>query len=242
MKDAVQSAKNGGDLHGSASIGWFIVWLVAIVGIWGLSWWLITTFLSTWDVRGTFGDMFGAVNSLFSGAAFAGVIYAIILQRRELELQRKEIVANREELARSAEAQEKSYQALTNAIYAQTYKAVVDILQDEDVREARRIVVSQLGGREKLIQTEQDRKAAERVCHTYDAVGQMVRHGMLPIEYIIDSWGDSLRRTWTILKPLVSEYRSEREAPETWDDYEYLAIEAFRRVDREPPAYDRPGT
>jgi len=39
----------------------------------------------------TFGDMFGAVNTLFSGLAFAGLIYAILLQRSELELQRKEL-------------------------------------------------------------------------------------------------------------------------------------------------------
>ena len=34
--------------------------------------------------RGTFGDMFGAINALFSGMAFAGLAYAIILQRKEL--------------------------------------------------------------------------------------------------------------------------------------------------------------
>jgi hypothetical protein len=39
--------------------------------------------------RGSFGDMFGAANALFSGFAFAGVIYAILLQRQELKLQRR---------------------------------------------------------------------------------------------------------------------------------------------------------
>ena len=36
--------------------------------------------------RGTLGDMFGAVNSLFSGLAFAGLIYTILLQKNELAL------------------------------------------------------------------------------------------------------------------------------------------------------------
>lgn len=36
--------------------------------------------------RGTFGDMFGAVNALFSGLAFAGVLYTINLQRRDSSL------------------------------------------------------------------------------------------------------------------------------------------------------------
>ena len=49
--------------------------------------------------RGTFGDQFGAVNALFSGLAFAGLIYTIILQRRDLKLQRNDLKLQREELA-----------------------------------------------------------------------------------------------------------------------------------------------
>ncbi len=43
--------------------------------------------------------MFGAVNALFSGLAFAGVIFAIFLQRHEIKLQRKELELQRKELA-----------------------------------------------------------------------------------------------------------------------------------------------
>jgi len=62
--------------------------------------------------RGQFGDMFGALNALFSGLAFLGVIYAILLQRSELELQRKELKLTRREMERSAKAQEGSEKAL----------------------------------------------------------------------------------------------------------------------------------
>lgn len=48
--------------------------------------------------RGTFGDQFGAVNALFSGLAFAGLIYTIILQRRDLALQRQDLALQRKEL------------------------------------------------------------------------------------------------------------------------------------------------
>lgn len=48
-----------------------------------------------WVTRGTVGDTFGAVNALFSGLALAGVVYAIILQRKELYLQRLELKMNR---------------------------------------------------------------------------------------------------------------------------------------------------
>ena len=56
-------------------------------------------FIDDPNTRGTFGDQFGAVNALFSGLAFAGLIYTIILQRRDLELQRNDLKLQREELA-----------------------------------------------------------------------------------------------------------------------------------------------
>ncbi len=48
---------------------------------------------------GVFGDTFGAVNALFSGLAFAGLIYAILLQQEELSLQRNELRLTREEFS-----------------------------------------------------------------------------------------------------------------------------------------------
>ncbi|NQX57523.1 hypothetical protein [Paenibacillus qinlingensis] len=53
------------------------------------------------DDRGTAGDMFGAINSLFTGLAFAGIIFTIIIQRQELSLQREELKLQREVVARS---------------------------------------------------------------------------------------------------------------------------------------------
>src|SRR5687767_3677259 len=44
-----------------------------------------------WASRGQLGDMFGAVNALFSGLAFGGIIITILLQKEELKLQRKEL-------------------------------------------------------------------------------------------------------------------------------------------------------
>lgn len=65
-----------------------------------LSLWGVSGFLLYPDPdRGTFGDMFGAINALFSGLAFATLIYTIHLQRYELGLQRIELVRTREELS-----------------------------------------------------------------------------------------------------------------------------------------------
>jgi hypothetical protein len=55
-----------------------------------------------------FAAAFGFVNALFAALAFGGVIWAIRLQTKELELQRLEIEETRDELRRSADAQQLS--------------------------------------------------------------------------------------------------------------------------------------
>ena len=47
--------------------------------------------------KGQAGDLFGAVNSLFSGLAFAGIIWSLRLQQLQLEMQRKELKLQRDE-------------------------------------------------------------------------------------------------------------------------------------------------
>ncbi|MEW4425991.1 hypothetical protein AB1I68_00690 [Paenibacillus pabuli] len=77
----------------------------------GISWYFIPQWYDKEALEaGTFGDMFGAVNALFSGLAFAGLIYTITVQRQELSLQREaiemqteELRMQREETARSAD-------------------------------------------------------------------------------------------------------------------------------------------
>ncbi len=52
---------------------------------------------------GAAGDMFGGLNALFSGLAFAGLIAALFMQRHELSLQRTELELQRRELAQTRE-------------------------------------------------------------------------------------------------------------------------------------------
>ena len=63
-----------------------------------LAWLLSGVVLYFIPNHGTFGDMFGAVNALFTGLAFGTLIYTIYLQRNELQLQREELKLTRSEL------------------------------------------------------------------------------------------------------------------------------------------------
>ena len=78
----------------------FTVLLSVAAALWG-GWWLFTAskFKGSWPDAGPFGDAFGGVNALFSAFAFAGIIYTILLQRKELRYQRWELAATREEIA-----------------------------------------------------------------------------------------------------------------------------------------------
>jgi hypothetical protein len=86
------------NIHKSSSIWPLFVFGGFVFAVWGAYWYLVIANIpanipndnSGWQTRGLFGDMFGAVNALFSGLAFAGIIYAIVLQRKELSLQWQE--------------------------------------------------------------------------------------------------------------------------------------------------------
>lgn len=81
-----------------------IIWgsLLGIIILWGLSW-IFVDFIfpsegsSYLTDRGTFGDKFGFINSLFSGLALTGIIISIYFQQYELSLQRQELSETRKE-------------------------------------------------------------------------------------------------------------------------------------------------
>lgn len=98
----------------------FIKLIILVVLIWMLSAIVIIAFLDDWSHRGTFGDLFGAVNALFSALAFAALIYTIILQREEIKQNRGEIILNRKELAKGAKLQQKAHEVLIEQV-AQTH-------------------------------------------------------------------------------------------------------------------------
>lgn len=96
-----------------------LLYLLLVVTLaWGMFWMLMIVspdFADEtlgWSKRGQFGDMFGAINALFSGLAFAGIIYSIRQQNEDLEIQREVLKLTLIELTKSADAQRKAEEAL----------------------------------------------------------------------------------------------------------------------------------
>lgn len=110
--------------------------LIVLV-IWILSYPLIQYYSETDEIFdiGVFGDSFGAINALFSGLAFVGLIFTIYLQknelklqRNELRLQRNELKENREQLRRTAAAQEKTEKLMIRQLKLSNKTAKIDAL------------------------------------------------------------------------------------------------------------------
>jgi len=96
-------------------------WVVVVVALWVLSWILTVASVGTWPERAAFGDMFGAVNALFAGLAFAGIIVTVYLQKRELELQRDELAQTREEIRGQKEQMELQNRMLKHQQFENTF-------------------------------------------------------------------------------------------------------------------------
>lgn len=71
---------------------------IACVIVWLGGIWIVNYITCTPEKAGVLGDSAGAINALFSSLAFAGVIIAMTLQRKELKLQRSELRLQRKEL------------------------------------------------------------------------------------------------------------------------------------------------
>ncbi|MCF8585040.1 hypothetical protein L2X83_12530, partial [Enterobacter asburiae] len=64
----------------------------SVILMWSAGWLAIDHFIhpsndivADYSARGQFGDKFGAINALFAGFAFAGIILTIFLQSREIK-------------------------------------------------------------------------------------------------------------------------------------------------------------
>lgn len=63
--------------------------IIFILTVLGLTYMLQIS--SSYDDRGTFGDMFGFANALFTGLSVVGLIATILLQRKDINIQREEL-------------------------------------------------------------------------------------------------------------------------------------------------------
>jgi hypothetical protein len=114
----------------------FVLSALAVLSVVLLNYFLVGSLPA--DERGTFGDMFGASNALFSGLAFTGLIYTILLQMKELRAQRDELAATREELAGQKIALERQGELLEiqvfDSSFYELYKVFLSLIEQLSFR------------------------------------------------------------------------------------------------------------
>jgi len=103
------------------------VLLFLVAAVWGASGLFIDRFA---EQPGQFGDMFGAVNALFSGLAFAAFIYTVNLQRTELKLQRDELKLTRAELQGQKEQLAAQNELMASNAFESNFFQVLRVFSD----------------------------------------------------------------------------------------------------------------
>jgi hypothetical protein len=114
--------------HTKRIIDWLFLTLLVgfVLTVWGLSWY----FLEGDTDRGTFGDMFGSVNALFSGLAFAALIFTIYLQRRELKLHEQELALTHKEVKAQVEQLQAQNATLSKQNFENTFFELLRLQND----------------------------------------------------------------------------------------------------------------
>ena len=156
---------------------------------------------------GLFGDMFGGINALFSGLAFAGVLVAIFLQRRELECQKEALELTQKEMAKQTQQFQMSnlHQVLIPIIndyrtpdmhaavkalwelygaHPETFVVVYENLRTEQAAEIEALPPTQRAPAEAATLHFQRRM----VTHFYRVLGGMYELGVIPKTVLYTYW------------------------------------------------------
>ena len=107
----------------------------------------------------------------------------------------------------------------------QGFVQVVDWLQREEIRRARRKVY-ELENRNHLKWSQDDRWEVEKVCHNFDVVGDMLKKKLIS-KRVVENWGFTIKKCWVIVKPLIEQYREDRKFPELWKNFQWLAEDVY---------------
>lgn len=96
-----------------------------------------------WTHRGVVGDSFGAINALFSGLAFAGVIFAILLQRGDIKRQHSESKEQAENFAKEIHEIQQQTKELTRQIKLSIMPSfIIEVLKEEIFDKLRKDLIA----------------------------------------------------------------------------------------------------
>jgi len=132
--------------------------------------------------------------------------------------------------ARQLKAMREQVETAQKAAVGQNFLALANFLQAEDVRDARRIVITDLASRDFKEWSEEETRAAAKVCSTYGTAGIILETGLVPPMLLLENWGPSIRRCSGILGDFVKDLQSpEKNGPGYWAVYDRLCARVGQR-------------
>jgi hypothetical protein len=117
-----------------------------VLFIWGASWFSIANLFDEVESRGQFGDMFGAVNALFSGLAFAAIVITLHLQRIDLQVQREDFDTSQRTLQAATEAHKAQVQLSATSSLLANLPAMIERAESHAVSTISRAGIFYLDG------------------------------------------------------------------------------------------------
>ena len=124
----------------------------------------------------------------------------------------------------------------------QSILAVVDYLQRPDIRDSRRVVLTELKSIPAPHWTAEQRAIASGVAASYDLVGTLLRTNAVDGALILQSYGASIIRCHETCLPMIDDFRKNMPAAlarSYWDDFDWLAEEARKMLGHVGPARPR---
>lgn len=107
----------------------FVLAALVIILIMCIAAFIIFNSIDSWDHRGQFGDLFGVVNALFSGLAFAGIIITIRQQHQDLCYQREALEQTRKEMRQQTNEFDKQNETLKIQRFENTLFKMLEVQQ-----------------------------------------------------------------------------------------------------------------
>lgn len=118
-----------------AIVAFFVVVIIWLLNLLALLFWV-----KNWS---SYGDMFGPANAAFSGFAFAGVAYAIYIQRQEIKIARTEIAYTKRIMSKQQEQltlqNEETKKQIFESTFFQLLRLLTDLTTGMDIQRVDRI-------------------------------------------------------------------------------------------------------
>lgn len=109
----------------------------------------------------------------------------------------------------------------------QVYKDVLTML--ECVREERYLLEDKTTADPEfdvLKLDEEGRKPFYELARAYDKLGLLIKHGVVPLEFVLDYYSKPIVSAWKYLEPFVQEVRRQKRRPGYWKKFQRLAMQA----------------